>query len=167
MGEIKTLRFGDSFKYKGLINSKELYKIIDTWLKTNGYDKVEIWNFEEIYDDGKQLTLKLQPYKKISDYAKIEIRITSVLSQLKDVVITKNKVKHKIQKGEASFKFDLFLTTDYEDSWETKPLYFFFKVLAEKFLYRGIIDRYEDQAQTDTDSLKREIKSYLNMERFR
>ena len=167
MAEVKAIRFGDSFKYKGLINAKELYKVIDKWLKRNGYDKIEIWNYEEIYEDGKQLTLKLQPYKKISDYAKVEIRLTAVLSKLKDVVVTVDKVKVKTMKGEASFKFDTFLTTDYEGSWEVKPLYYFLKTIAEKFLYRGIVDRYEEIAQKDTDALKREIKSFLNMERFR
>ncbi|MCF7900879.1 hypothetical protein K9L67_01500 [Candidatus Woesearchaeota archaeon] len=167
MVEVKAIRFGDSFKYKGLINCKELYKIIDSWLKQNGYDKIEIWNFEEIYEDGKQITLKLQPYKKISDYAKIEIRLNMVLSKMKDVVVTKDKVKIKVQKGEGSFKFDVFLTTDYEGSWESKPLYYFLKTIAEKFLYRGLIDRYEDIAHKDADALKREIKSFLNMERFR
>lgn len=167
MAEVKTLRFGDSFQYKGLINSSELYKMIDSWLKRNGYDKVELWNYEEIYEDGKQLTLKLMPYKKISDYAKIEIRINGVFSGLTDVVVTRDGVKLKLQKGSVKFTFDTFLTTDYEQSWETKPLYYFFKVVAEKFLYRGILDRYEDVAQKDTDELKREIKSYLNMERFR
>jgi len=70
-------------------------------------------------------------------------------------------------KGDAKFKFDTFLTTDYEGSWESKPLYFFFKTIAEKFLYRSVIDQYEQQALRDKDELKREIKSFLNMERFR
>ena len=166
MAEVKALKFGDSFQYKGLIDAKGLYKIIDKWFKDHGYDKVELWNYEEIYEDGKQLTLKLQPYKKISDYAKIEIRVTAVFSKCQDVVVTKDKVKIKLLKGSAKFTFDTFLTTDYENSWETKPLYFFMKIVAERFLYRSVIERYEEQGVGDTEDLKREIKSYLNMQRF-
>lgn len=167
MVEVKSLSFGETFGYKGLMDVKSLYKMIDKWFKDHGYDKVELNNYDEVYEDGKQLRLKLRPFKKISDYAKVEIQVEAVLSKCQEVVVTKDKVKLKLMKGDAKFKFDTFLTTDYEGSWESKPLYFFFKTIAEKFLYRSVIDQYEQQALRDKDELKREIKSFLNMERFR
>lgn len=166
MAEIKTLAYGESFSYKGLIDVKDLYRLLDKWFKEHGYDKNELWNFEEVYEDGKQITLKIQPYKKLSDYAKVEIRITVTMKRLKEVEIEKKTGKIKILRGEASFVFDVFLTTDYEEHWEQKPIYFFFKTVAEKFLYRSYIDKFEEQAMKDKDAVKRELKSYLNMQRF-
>jgi len=69
-------------------------------------------------------------------------------------------------KGDAKFIFDVFLTTDYEDYWGTNPIYFFFKTLADKFLYRNYLDRYEELAMIDKEDLKRELKAFLNMQRF-
>lgn len=166
MGEVKTLAFGESFKYKGLIDIKGLYMSIDKWLKSHGYEKQETWNYEEIFEDGKQLFMKLEPYNKISDYAKIRLRINIELRKCEDVTITKNKIKRKLMKAEGNFAFDLFLETDYENSWETKPLYFFLRTVAERFLYRSVLDRYEETAMHDKDLLKREIKSFLNMHRY-
>jgi len=166
MVEIKALSYGEQFAYKGLIDVSGLYKMIEKWLEDNGYDKVEIWNFEEVYEDGKQLTWKLEPYKNISDFAKIEIRIEAWFTKLKETIIEKDGLKSKMLRGQAKFKFDVFMITDYENYWGTKPIYFFLKTLADKFLYRSYIDRYEDVALEDKEGLKREIKSFLNMQRY-
>lgn len=166
MTEYKNLTFGETFKYKGLIDVKGLYRLIDKWFAENGYDKLEVWNFEEVYEDGKQITLKLHPYKKISDYIKIEIRILVLLSKLKETIIEQDGVKNKLMKGEASFKFDTFVVTDYEGHWSGKPFYFFIKTLMDKFVYRSYTERYEDTLMKDKDKIKREIKSFLNMTRF-
>ncbi len=166
MAEIKNLVYGESFTFKGLMDVKELYMLLDKWFKERGYDKNELWNFEENYEDGKQITLKIQPYKKISDYAKVEIRVTAQLRKLKEVVIEKKKQKMKLMRGEATFIFDVFLTTDYEGHWETKPMLFFIKTVSEKYLYKSYIEKYEENAIADKDAVKRELKSYLNMQRF-
>jgi hypothetical protein len=166
MTEYKTLSYGESFGYKGLINVKEFFMMMDKWFKDRGYDKVELWNFEEVYETGKQITFKFEPYKKISDFAKVEIRVQGVLKNLQEVVVEKNKLKIKIMKGEASFTFDVFLATDYEGYWGTKPIYFFLRTIADKFLYRSYLDRYEDIAVKDKEDLKREMKSFLNMHRY-
>jgi len=166
MPEIRNLTYGESFTYKGLINVKELYALIDKWFKDHGYEKNELWNFEEIYEDGKQITLKVEPYRKISDYAKLTIRLTVNLRKLQEVVIEKKDLKLKLMKGDVNFIFDTFIVTDYEGHWETKPFYFFVKTIAEKFLYKSYIDRYEEILLRDKDMVKRELKSFLNMQRF-
>jgi len=37
MSEYKNLTFDESFSYKGLIDVKGLYRLIDKWFKENGY----------------------------------------------------------------------------------------------------------------------------------
>lgn len=166
MTEYRNLTFGESFSYKGLIDVKALYRLIDKWFKEHGYDKFEVWNFEEVYEDGKQITLKLHPYKKLSDYVKVEIRINAILSKLKETVIEQDGVKISLMRGQAKFTFDTFVVTDYEGHWGNKPFYFFIKTLMDKFFYRSYTDRQEEILLSDKDKVKREIKSFLNMTRF-
>ena len=166
MVEYRNLTFGESFTYKGLIDVKGLYRLIDKWFQENGYDKFEVWNFEEVYEDGKQITLKLHPYKKISDYVKIEIRLNAVLTKLKETKIEQDGVKNILMRGQAKFQFDTFVVTDYEGHWSGTPFYFFMKTLLDKFIYRSYTDRYEEILVSDKDKIKREIKSFLNMTRF-
>jgi hypothetical protein len=166
MPDVRALTFGEIVEYKGLINVEDLYKLIDKWFRDHGYDKNEIWSYEEIYEDGKQITLKIQPYKKISDYIRIEIRITATLKKLNEVILEKKGLKIKTMKGEARFVFDTFIITDYGGHWETRPLYFFMKTVAEKFLYKSYIDNYNDLLLKDKDDIKREIRKFLNMQRL-
>lgn len=166
MSEYRNLSFGESFTYKGLIDVKGLYRLIDKWFQEHGYDKAEMWNFEEVYESGKQITLKLHPYKKINDYAKIEIRLVAMLTKLKETTIEQDGVKKTFMRGQAKFTFDTFIITDYEGHWSTKPFYFFIKTLLDKFIYKSYTDRYEEILMSDKDKIKREIKSFLNMTRF-
>lgn len=166
MTEYKNLSYGESFKYKGLIDFKSLYRLIDKWFKQRDYDKVEFFNFEETYETGKQITLELRPYKKLSDYVKIEIRLKIVLEKLKETIIEQEGIKTSLMKGQGTFTFETFLITDYEGHWSTRPFYFFTKTLMDKFIYRSYTERYEDTLIKDKDKIRREIKSFLNMTRF-
>lgn len=167
MGESKTLVNQRPVKYHGLFDFRELYKVIDSWCRDNGYDKVERKNFEEVFEDGKQIIMELVPYKKISDYAKIEIRVYIEITNCTEEAIERDKLKHKLFKGDIFFSFDCYLITDYEEHWETRPFYYFFRTLVDKFIYRDYTKRYEDQALSDCEDIIREIKSYLNMERYK
>jgi hypothetical protein len=164
--EVRAVSFGENIDYRGLVNVQDLYKLIDKWFLDHRYDKREIWNFEEVYEDGKQLTLKLQPFRRISDYVRIEIRLTMTLKKLNEVILEKKDLKIKTMKGEAYFVFDTFIITDYEGHWETRPIYFFFKVLSEKFLYKSYVDSFEDVLIKDKEDLKHEIRKFLNMQRL-
>lgn len=167
MAEIKTLVWLKPIKYSGLVDIKGLYKTIDKWLSENHYDKVERRNFEDNYEDHKQIVIELAPYKKITDYAKVEIRIYMEFTNLTDEVVEKGGLKQKYQKGDLFFSFDCFLITDYENHWETKATYFFIRTLVDKFVYKGYIKRFEAEAVSDTNEIINEIKNYLNMERFK
>ena len=164
--EYKNLTFGESFTYKGLIDVKGLYRLLDKWFAERGYDKMEEWNYEEVYEDGKQITLKLKPYKKLSDYAMVEIRINAVLSKLKETEVEHDGVKTTLMKGQAKFQFETFVVTDYEGRWGSKPFYFFLKTLLDKFFFGSYTEKYEAVVIKDKDNLRRELKSFLNMTRF-
>ncbi len=167
MAEIKTLIYQRPMKFSGLLNLKELYTIIDKWLRAHHYDKVEVKNFEDVYEDGKQIVLELLPYKKITDYAKIEIRIYAEFTNLTEEVVERSGLRHKLMKGDAFFSFDCYIHTDYEGHWETKAIYYFFRTLVDKFVYKSYMSKFEREAVSDTGELIDEIKGYLNMERFK
>lgn len=166
MAEYRAISPKDSFKFIGLVDVKELFNIIYEWLGNHAYERNDIWTYEEVYEDGKQIKLKMRPYKEISDYAMAEIEINADLRKLKEVTLERKGVKHKYMKGEVEFTFEAFIVTDYEEKWEVKPFYFFLKVMAERFLYKSYIDRYEQETLKNMADLMREIKSYLNMQRF-
>ncbi|MFP4524031.1 MAG: hypothetical protein ACLFO2_01765 [Candidatus Woesearchaeota archaeon] len=167
MAEFKTLVWLKPLRYSGLLDMKGLYKTIDKWLAENHYDKVESKNFEHVEEGHRQIILELMPYKKVSDYARIDLRIYVELTNLTEEVVTKGGVKQKYYRGDAFFSFDAFLVTDYEDHWETRPAYYFIRTLVDKFVYKGYMKRFQAEGKADCMALINEIKNYLNMERFK
>ena len=166
MAEVKTLIDGKSLSYEGMFNIRELYRIIDTWFKERGYDKQEVKNWEDVTESEKQIVLEIIPYKKVSDYARIDIRIFMIFSKLSEVEIERSGMKSKINKGRAEFYFDAYVVTDYENKWQTRPVFFFIKNVIEKFVYRAYTSNYDSEAIRDCTDIENEIRSFLNMHRF-
>ena len=166
MAEIKTLIDGKKVVYEGLFNMKDLYRTIDKWFFEHGYDKQELKNFEDISENERQVILEILPYKKISDYARIEVRIFLIVSHLTDVEIERTGVKIKTNKGRTDFSFDCYLVTDYENKWETRPIYYFMRTIFDKFVFKVYTSKFEKEAVKDTLEVEDEIKAFLNLNRF-
>ena len=166
MAEVKTLIDGRSLSYEGVFDIRELYRTIDVWFKERGYDKQEVKNWEDVSETEKQVVLEIIPYKKVSDYARIDIRIFMIFSKLSEIDIVKDNIKHKMNKGRAEFYFDAYVVTDYEQKWETRPLIFFTKNIIDKFVYKLYTSGYDSEAIRDCTEVENEIRSFLNMHRY-
>ncbi len=163
MAEVRTLIDGKELAYEGLMDVRKLLFHIDNWLKEKHYDKVENKNYEEVYEDGKQIVIELRPYKKLSDYVKSEMRIFMVFSRLRDAEVEVGGAAREVQRGRAQLSFDSYLVTDYEHKFERTPFFYFFRTVADKFFERGYIERCKDQCMGDCNALQEEIKGDLNM----
>ncbi len=152
--------------YEGLFNVLDLYNLINEWLEEKGYDKREIQNFENVSPQGKYIELLMQPWKKITDYAKIEIRMRIIMSEVKEVDIEKDGARVRLNQGKVQMVFDAMLTTDYENRWEGKPVYFLTRELFNKYFYKPFHDWDIHVVKGDYNQLISLIKSYLNLYRY-
>ena len=166
MTEVKNITFNDVLNYNGIIDLKGLYNMMNKWLDENKYDRLEEESYEFILPEGKQVTFVIRPYKKISDYSKIEIKIELDCQKLKEVVVKKDGAREKLYKGELNIAFHTFLVTDRERSWENPPVVFFLRTLLERFVYRNYIEKEEEMVVKHKNQLMREVKGYLNMQKF-
>ena len=166
MSEIKTVVDEEEIQYEGLFDLKGLYRMVDKWFADRGFDKTELKNYEEVYEDGRQVTLEMIPYKKITDYVKMEVRIRGYFTQLQDVQVEKNGVVLNLVKGKASLLFDAYMTTDYENTWETRAVFHFFRTLFDKFIYKQYTEASEGTIAQHCRDVMYETKSFLNMFRY-
>ncbi|MBN2454748.1 hypothetical protein JXB11_04340 [Candidatus Woesearchaeota archaeon] len=151
--------------YEGIFNVGELYQLIDRWFREKGFDKREVRNQEHVQPEGKYIELELQPWKRITDYARHVIRVDIRMFRVKDVVVEQEGKRHKMQSGKVNIVFDGYLDTDYEDRWEQKPFYFFLRTLFDKFVYRTYSAEFEDLLVENVTQLQQTIKSFLNLYR--
>ena len=153
--------------YEGIFNLSEVYKIIEDWLADNNYDKEEVLNVEYLKPEGKYIELLLEPNKKVSDYVKNIIRIAFVAKNIKDVDIKEDGVKKKMQEGKLSLAFTAILETDYEGRWEQRPTFYFLKIIVDKYVYKFYTDKFESIITKDINDLMTQVKSFLNLYKFK
>lgn len=152
--------------YEGLFSVPELYKLIDEWFRMKGYDKREKKNTEVVRPEGKYIEIEIEPWKKVTDYAKNVIKIRLIMSDITDVEVEKDNLKVKLNKGKVSLVFDAYLETDYEHRWEGSPLFYFIRTLFDKYFYKPFTAGFETGVKEDLMTLHNTIKSFLNLYRY-
>ncbi len=163
MGERKIVVDDSKIEYQGLFNSKELYRVIENWIKDHGYDKREASNTEYTKHEGKFIELKLAPWRTITDYAKIIMKVKIVMNDLKDVEVKSDGHRLRMNQGKLVISFQGIVETDWEGRWISKPTLFFLRTLYDKYIYRMYSSRYDGEISCDVNELASEIKRYLNM----
>jgi sulfur relay (sulfurtransferase) DsrC/TusE family protein len=152
--------------YTGIFDPKGIMQVIKDWAFDKGYVVAETSHTESLTDEGKFAEIKLEPFKKLTDYSKSVIKIIITIENSKDTVIEKDKKKIKLYDGTIRFLFDALLDTDYEARWEGKPIFYFIRTVFEKYIYSPFISNAEKQIKADLEYLKTNIKSYLNLYKF-
>ncbi len=152
--------------YSGIFHLNDLYRMIDSWLYEKGYDRHEKKNDEIVLETGRKIELELRPWKKTTDYAKNEIKLRIFVDNMTDVEVEKDGKNVKLNKGDIQMIFDGFLITDYENRWEGKPMYYFFRTLVDKYIFRIYTGKFSGNLAADVKDLHQRIKSFLNMYRY-
>jgi len=151
--------------YSGLFSVLDFYTMIDEYFEDKGYDKREKKNAERVTPEGKYIELHLEPWKKITDYAKSVIAVRIVMTDIKEVEVEKEGVKIKLNQGNIQMVFDAYLETDYEHRWEMKPMFFFLRTIFDKFVFKSYTVSFKNEIKADVDHLIVMIRSFLNLYR--
>jgi hypothetical protein len=166
MAERMTIIDGEKVSYKGLFDFKELYNVIDAFLWQKGFDKRIRKNEEQVSTDGKYVNVIMQPWKKITEYIKHEIKMVITVHHAKDEIREIDGVKKKLTNGVVEITFYGFLVTDYEGRWEQRAEYFFLRTIFDTFIYKMQNQNSSSMLKTDVKMLKGEIEAFLNLHRF-
>jgi hypothetical protein len=152
--------------YEGIFVIQDLYKLIDEYYEEKGYDKREVKNIESVSEDGKFIEIVVEPWKKLTDYAKSVIKVRMVMTGIKEVEVEKDGLKVRVNQGKIQFVFDAYLETDYENRWESKPMFFLIKTLYDKYFYKTYSAKLQGEVTTSMKDLMTRIKSFLNLYRY-
>lgn len=167
MAEIRTIVESLKITYEGLFRIKELYFLIDDFFREKGYDKYEKVNREQVFADGKDIFIAWEFDKYHTDYIILKIKMKMFVRNLKDVETEIDGRKVRVNQGKVTVTFSGHLVTDWEGRWEGKPVYFFFRTIFDKFIYRTETKQFEIEIVDNCNALKNTVESYLNLEKFR
>ena len=160
---VDQLKFG----YEGLFDVKELYRLIDSWFYEKGWDKYEHTNQEQITPEGRQIRIVLEPWKSITDYYKIIIRIKAILTDVKDVEIEKEGATIKINQGIVRIIFDGYVLTDRKNRWTSTPFMWFLHIIFNKYIFKQHFNKAERWLKSDLDDIYQKIKTLFNVYKYR
>ena len=94
------------------------------------------------------------------------MKIIFLITDIKDVNVTKDNHKVKTQQAKILITFMGYLETDWEHKWETKPILYFLRTIFDQFIYKAQLDKYYSLVGDEVQSLYTMTKGYLNINRY-
>jgi hypothetical protein len=155
--------YNQSIKQKGYWNYTDLYNFCFNWLKDEGYKLKEKEYIEKISSFGKEIILKWEASKKITDYFQHVIKVEWHILGMKDAEVEQDGKKVDTNKGEVKITIKADLVRDYEERWEDRPFYKFLRGIYEKYIIRSTREEYEDDLEDKAKEYIKEIKAFLNL----
>lgn len=152
--------------FDGLFEVKGVLDVLKEWASDKGYWIIEKVHSETSRPEGRMIDFVLEPFKKMSDYVKYVLKVRLQFSNVKDVVIDRDGHKVKVQEGKVSVLITGIVETDYEHKWEKKPLWYTLRVVLDKYLLTPFMSSHERDVKSDCESLKDNLKSFLNFSKF-
>jgi len=151
--------------FKGIFDSKGLFKMIGDWFNNRGIQKREPKNFEQDLPDGKYIEYEIAYWKKVTDYNRFIYKIRALFFGLKKVDVMHEKKKMRLSQGRVLIYFDAYIEHDYENRWERLPFLIFLRTIFDKFVYKAYTERFERRISFDAHDLYNEVEKFLNMYR--
>ena len=126
--------------YEGLFNAAELYNVISSFFFTKHWDWKEIINMEQITPTGKQIRLVLEPWKSVTDYYKIIIKMTVNMVDVNDVEVEHEGKTMRLNQGAVRITFDGIVLCDRNNQW-TKDIFKWFITICCSTYYSRKTER--------------------------
>jgi hypothetical protein len=163
MGEEKSV-MKESVKHKGNFNYADFYNYCYNWLKNEGYLLFEKEYTEKASSFGKEIVIKWEANRKITDYYMFTIEVKWHILGMNDTEVEENGKKIKTNKGEVKLEISAKLKKDYEETWDKDPFYKFLRGIYDRYIMRTTEDEYEDKLIDKTEKFIEDVKAFLNLE---
>ncbi len=158
---------GRELVYKGVFDPPELFSTINRSLEERGYIKREKKTEEIVKEEGKQTKVELRPYKVITNYAHLVLKIKIILDNVTEEYSEHKGHKRKFNKGDVLLIFDGWVLTDYQHRWGMKPLVYFLKGVINKFIYTTPLEgNLPGELSQDAAFVYKSIKNLLQSYKF-
>lgn len=154
-------------EYEGLFDLREFMNQIKALGNDKGYFTIEKRHVESITPEGKFIEFDIVLTKKFTDYARSDIVFWIQAANVKEKIVTVKKHKQRLLHGRLIVLVDGVLVTDYEKRWEVKPVFYVIRSIFERYVYSSLISKLKTQVTEDTNFMIDNLKSYLNLEKYK
>lgn len=163
MPEQQVVVNGLQFSYEGLFNATELYKVVSSFFFDKGYDWWEKMNQEMVTQEGRDVRLIFEPWKNVSDFYKLIIKIKLNMLKVNDVEVELDGQMIRTSRGLIEMTIDGYIIYDRKGQWLSKPFYWMLMIFVSRYLFMDNTKRFNAWLKSDIDHLVTNVKKYLNV----
>lgn len=153
--------YGGKVVHAGIFDFRELYRFMYEWFRDYQFFLMEKKYSEKIKPEGKEVEFEWNCFRKISDYFRFKINITTRIIKMVSVEIQEGGVKATRDKAEIEIKFNSWLEKDYDNKWEQNPVTKFLRGFYDRYIIRSRTEYYEDKLKSEIDEAMSQFKSFL------
>jgi len=153
------------FKHKGIGKFTDFYNFMYNWLSDEDYMIIEKTYSEKINGDSKDLEIKWNCSKNLTDYFKGNVEIVTKVRGLKDIEIEVDGKRKKTNEfGEIEVTLKGVLEKDYQGKWETSRTHKVLKEIYTKYVIPSRTEEMEGKVVSIVQGLKEGMKSFFDLE---
>ncbi len=120
---------------------------------------------EKISGDTKDIDIKWEGYKNLTDYFRMEIKITFKVLKLKKIEVVKDGVKKNANQAMSNeLEVKGVLVHDYKGKFEASALAKFWRGIYERWIISERVDQMENKVFGDLEEFVGQVKAYLALE---
>ncbi len=155
--------------YKGIFSAKDLINEIKKTARELGYSKTAKEDIEErTTPEGRNAWIEIRLQKAKFDYMQFLIKVIVSFENLREIKTTIDGQKVKLDQGEVHIQFMSLIITEMAGRWTvTRPSYYFWSGLHQKFVNIKKKLMYDAELANDTKILQRNAKAHLNLYKYR
>jgi len=160
----KDVVFESKLKSSLIFDLKNTYQFAYEWLQSEQYDTLEKEYSEKIGASSKEVEIKWESLRKLSDYFKFQIDSSFRILRLTEVEVKDESGKvSKMNKGDFELKVKGTLIKDYDNKWVQNNWSKFYRGIYEKYVIPSRVKQYEDKLFVECDTYLAQMKSYLDL----
>ena len=114
--------------------------------------------------NSKDIEIKWECEKDWTDYFRYILKVDWMVLNLKEIEVTKDNIKQKMQDGEVKLTVKGILMRDYDGKFESSYWRKFLRGLYEKWVITSKIKKFEDDVIAESDKFLQQAKAYLDLE---
>ena len=160
----KDILYKGKIKHGGIFNFKDLYSFLYEWLTNEGYFINEKSYSEKVAGDSKEIEVKWEAKKKVSDYFQFMINMNWRILGMKKATVKKEGKELTMDTGSLEISFTVTLVKDYEERWENQPFWKFMRGIYDRYIIRTRIEEYGKKAILELNELINQCKAFLELE---
>jgi len=152
---------GLRLNYNGVFDVVEFYREVEDWISAKGMEKEIKKTGEHVKPTGKDIEWVIEIWKMPADYAKIIVRLRTLMTDIREVELRKGKSKLILNQGNVLCIFDGFIEQTISGRWQQKPLYYFMRALYDKYIYKLWTDKFNQDVYAGCYDLHKVLTDFF------